>query len=252
MPTTSISFCGDRRGSRQFVPAGVLLPRPTTRSGERTEERGGHLLSPGPLLRRTEEREWRIVASPRCEACVPPSLCAELTGVTPPFHARDENTLDCGGTTPLLLRAGLVPAGLPFTLTLHNILATVLCFNCNKKLSFKFRPIGRQRFPMATRPGARVRSNASVWQASNCGLWANYCNSRVHCRFGPAYVGGKAGTCPRRPKPRRFCQAFLESALPPGSGGQYHCLQCGDESGNNPSSESVQQVFMAKIDAFFN
>jgi len=48
------------------------------------------------------------------EVCVFHSLCAELTGVTAPFHARDENTLDCGGTTPLLFRAWLAPAALEF------------------------------------------------------------------------------------------------------------------------------------------
>src|SRR5207253_7252014 len=49
------------------------------------------------------------------EICIFPSLCAELTGVTAPFHARDENTLDCGGTTPLLFRAWLASAALEFS-----------------------------------------------------------------------------------------------------------------------------------------
>ena len=49
------------------------------------------------------------------EMCVFPPFCAELTGVTAPFHARDENTLDCGGTTPLLFRAWLASAALEFS-----------------------------------------------------------------------------------------------------------------------------------------
>src|SRR5438477_105081 len=48
-----------------------------------------------------------------------------------------------------------------WTLTLHKILATIPCFNCNKRLSFKFRSIGGQSSPIAIR------------------LLANYCNSRV-------------------------------------------------------------------------
>src|SRR5439155_27331650 len=35
-----------------------------------------------------------------------------------PFHTREENTLDCGGTTPLLLHAWLAPAGFEFTAAL--------------------------------------------------------------------------------------------------------------------------------------
>jgi len=38
-----------------------------------------------------------------------------------------------------------------FPLALHQILATISCFNCNKRRSFKFRTIGRQSFPMAIR-----------------------------------------------------------------------------------------------------
>src|SRR5439155_22581533 len=49
----------------------------------------------------------------------------DFTGVTAPFHARDENTLDCGGTTPLLLRAWLVLLRL-------NSLPLSPCLRCRK------------------------------------------------------------------------------------------------------------------------
>ena len=125
------------------------------------------------LLRVTDPRAALVAPSPRFEVCVFPSLCAEFTGLTAPFHARDENTLDCGGTTPLLLRAWLAPVALECTLLLQSLAykkpfdawqtgalrrtrasrewpleriacrqtensTTGFCYNCNKKSSPEF------------------------------------------------------------------------------------------------------------------